>query len=450
MKRSNGVDAVELSEAVAAVIDEKVADGDLSKEDVDAIVSAAQHEAGVALTHDQRKRIMTETRVRLAVAQAEQRVPLALRIFGGLLIVVAAAGILTIVLAAISIVGIVQDGGFEETRTMTTLIVESVLAGVTVATTITQLVLGIRLVRNRRRGAGQAVVVLILLSIVAIVATVMTSGMGTELIAPGVSFAFLVVLLTYLDPSLARERTLRRKLMIADDQVRAEGGMLGLDVSERGYITLDFFNLFWIFMIGCILGDLGEVVWHATVVDPGVIQNRTGMLFGPFSPIYGIGGVLMTAALNRYHKSPIIVTFLVSALIGGAFEYFVSWFLQNAFGVVAWDYSGTFLNINGRTNLFFMCMWGVAGTVWVKGLLPFVLKIINLIPWKLRYAVTAVCAAAMILNGVMTLQALDCWYERVSGNEPSSGIEQFYADNFGDEWMQGHFESMTITPGGGH
>ena len=76
-------------------------------------------------------------------------------------------------------------------------------------------------------------------------------------------------------------------------------------------------------------------------------QDRAGLLFGPFSPIYGFGALLMTIALNRFHDKPVWVVFLVSAVIGGAFEYFTSWIMEFSFGIRAWDYSGTFLSIEG-------------------------------------------------------------------------------------------------------
>ena len=154
----------------------------------------------------------------------------------------------------------------------------------------------------------------------------------------------------------------------------------------------------------------------------------------------------MTIALNHFHKANIIVVFLVSAVIGGAFEFFVSWFMETAFGAKAWDYTGTFLSIDGRTNGMFMAMWGCLGVVWIKLILPQLLKLVNLIPWKARYTVTTVCAALMIVNGVMTLQSLDCWYERLSGKTPDSPVAEFYADHFDNDWMANRFQSMTITP----
>ena len=127
------------------------------------------------------------------------------------------------------------------------------------------------------------------------------------------------------------------------------------------------------------------------VVDPGVYQDRAGMLFGPFSPIYGFGAVLMTMALNRFYKKNPLIIFLVSALIGGAFEVFVGWFMQTSFGVVSWSYSHIRLFgmpdpiavlTGGRTCTPFACMWGLGGLIWIKVLLPRLLKLINMIPWK--------------------------------------------------------------------
>ena len=185
------------------------------------------------------------------------------------------------------------------------------------------------------------------------------------------------------------------------------------------------------------------------VVDPGVYQDRAGMLYGPFSPIYGVGAVLMTVALNRFHdKNPIII-FLVSAVIGGAFEFFVSWFMQTAFGITAWDYTGTFLSIGGRTNGMFMCMWGFLGLVWIKLALPTMLKIVNKIPWNWRYTVTVVCAAFMIFNAVMTLAALDCWYQRESGTmdyKNPSAIVEFCNEHYDNDFMTNRFQSMTMNP----
>ena len=46
----------------------------------------------------------------------------------------------------------------------------------------------------------------------------------------------------------------------------------------------------------------------------------------------------------------------------------------------------------------------------------------------------------------MTLQSLDCWYERLSGSTADTPIEAFYAKHFDNEYMAERFQSMTINP----
>lgn len=316
-------------------------------------------------------------------------------------------------------------------------------------------VFGIALLKNRRRNATRWAYVLLLLTMLRIILDVMLQGIGEHLIMPAIQFVILLVIATTFDPSLREERALQRKLRSMQDRDAAEAGTLGRDPEGKGYIQLNFFNLFWVFVVCSVLGLIIEVIYHMAVVDPGVYQDRAGMLFGPFSPIYGVGAVLMTVALNRFYRSNPIIIFVVAAVIGGVFEFLVSWFMQTAFGAVAWDYTGmTLFGVpdpiamlaQGRTSTPFMIMWGFLGLVWVKFCLPHMLKLINIIPWKIRYSFTTLCAVLMLVNAVMTLQALDCWFERVSGMPQTAPVEQFYAQYFDNDYMEKRFQSMSITP----
>ena len=57
---------------------------------------------------------------------------------------------------------------------------------------------------------------------------------------------------------------------------------------------------------------------------------------------------------------------------------------------------------------------------------------------------TLVCAALMLVNALMTFQALDDWGERMHGKVPVTPSEIFYAEVFGDEFMQNRFQSMEM------
>ena len=377
------------------------------------------------------------------VQPSRKKIPLVLKVFGILLIVV---GSLTVATIALSAFGISE--GFTKSLSdydTTTLVIFGVEVALTAVSGVLYIALGVYLLRNKRRLARHALETLIILDISLSLCYVMVYGFSLRgIIASLIRLVLAIALMVYIDPSLSEERELRRKLRDMETRERAEEGTLGRDETGKGYIELDFFNLFWIFVVCCVLGLLIETVYHAIVF--GGYQDRAGVLYGPFSPIYGFGAVLMTVALNRFHNKPIAIIFLVSAIIGGAFEYLTSWFMQFAFGIVAWDYTGTFLSIDGRTNFVFMCMWGVLGCLWVKLLLPRMLKLVNMIPWNWRYSVTTVCAALMIANGAMTLFALDSWYQREAGHEPTNAIERFCAEHYDNDFMEHRFQSMSINP----
>lgn len=332
-----------------------------------------------------------------------------------------------------------------------------IVAGImlSAASAIILIVFGLDLIKDQRRNAARLSYVLIAFTVVELLVDVMLQGIGPFLLRPAVQLVILIALSATVDPTLRQERELQRRLQEMLDRDAAAEGMLGRDETGEGYIKLNYFNLFWVFFVCSVLGLILEEVWHMVVVDPGVYQGRAGMLFGPFSPIYGFGAVLMTMALNRFYKKNPLIIFLVSALIGGAFEVFVGWFMQTSFGVVSWSYSHIRLFgmpdpiavlTGGRTCTPFACMWGLGGLIWIKVLLPRLLKLINMIPWKRRYSATVILTAIMLIDGVMTLQSLDYWYQRVNGTVRNIPVAQFYDKHFDNEYMENRFQSMTMSP----
>ena len=390
------------------------------------------------------------------VPSESRKISVLLKVYGVYCLVTAAAVLTLIALIAVPLA---QYGAqlFRErhdvTLTTTLYLVQIVTLALGAAGYVA---FGVLVLKNRRRHVAQIAYALIGVGIANLVLEIMLNGFGDNLVYDGVRLLILVVISATIDPTLISERQLQRKLRDMETEEAAEAGTLGRAKGDRGFIELDFFNLFWVFVVCSVLGLVLEVVWHMVVVDPGVYQDRAGLLYGPFSPIYGVGAVLMTVALNRFWRANPVVIFVVSAVIGGLFEAAVSWFMQVGFGAVAWDYSGSTIFglfpdpiaslFGGRTSTLFMCMWGALGFVWIKVCLPWLLKLINLIPWQARYSVTAVCAALMLVNGVMTLQSLECWYQRESGLPPSSPVEEFYAEHYDDAYMAHRVQSMTITP----
>ncbi len=305
-------------------------------------------------------------------------------------------------------------------------------------------VLSVYLIKNDHRRSALTVRILLYVTSAQALFVMMLNGVGMALLVSAIEIIALVVMYITLDPALHEERVLKRRLIDLENKANQQDGTMGRDTSGRGYARLNFFNLFWLFMIAAFIGFVME-----SIICPflnGRIENRTGVLYGFFSPIYGFGAVLMLLALNRFYNKSVLLICLVSGIIGGVFEYAVSWFFQFAFGIIAWDYSSLPLNFDGRTSVAHMFAWGILGLIFIRIIVPRTLKLANSIPWKFQYTLTAICASLMLINGAMTLLAFQCWFDRKSGISPDTPVAQFYADYYGDEFMEKRFQTMSIDP----
>lgn len=328
---------------------------------------------------------------------ADRRLPLIARIYGVLVLLQGVITLPVIVLMAGYSVHEILDGRVTVDVLNLTFILTCAQTVVSSANAACLTVLGVLLIRNRRRYSAWWSYIVMMVTFAEGLLSLALDGLGANLLVPSIQMIILVALAITLDPTLLEERRLQRALKRMDERDEYEAalakGMVGRDMSGKGYISLDFFNLFWIFVIGCMIGLVVETIYHWYYY--GEYQDRAGMLWGPFSPIYGFGAGFMTILLNRLWRSNWVLIFFSSALIGGVFEYCSSWFMEVAFGIKAWDYTGEWLSIGGRTSGKYMVFWGIMGLAWIKFVLPYLLKFINLIPWKVRYSLTGGVRAAV-------------------------------------------------------
>ncbi|MDO4291189.1 MAG: putative ABC transporter permease [Eggerthellaceae bacterium] len=210
----------------------------------------------------------------------------------------------------------------------------------------------------------------------------------------------------------------------------------------HSFIELTYFNLLWIFVVASVVGLIGETI-VATVMD-GFVKDRAGLVWGPFSPLYGLGAVLMTVALNDLKGRSRILLFTVAAVVGGALEFVAGWFWKNAFGIIAWSYIDRPLNFGGYTCVEMMVVWGLAGLAWMLVALPIVMRVIGLIPANWRTPLTVAMSAFLLVDVTVTLMSFNFWFERLSGAVPETPLQLFFANHYGNEWMDDRFQTMSM------
>lgn len=93
------------------------------------------------------------------------------------------------------------------------------------------------------------------------------------------------------------------------------------------------------------------------LISDGIFVNR-GVLHGSWLPIYGFGSILILTLLYRFRSKPYLL-FFMSVILCGVVEYSTSYYLEVTNGMKWWDYTGYFLNINGRVCAEGLLVFGI-------------------------------------------------------------------------------------------
>lgn len=155
-----------------------------------------------------------------------------------------------------------------------------------------------------------------------------------------------------------------------------------------------FFDYVLTFFVLSIIGWVGESLYCS--LAKGKFVNR-GFLTGPMCPIYGTGAVVFMIVLTPFSKRWYLVL-IIGMILADVVEYITSVLMEKLFHARWWDYTGKFLNINGRICFRHTCYWGLASLIYIYLFQPAYLSIYLTVPQKIRYIVLGVIFFIFILD----------------------------------------------------
>lgn len=191
-------------------------------------------------------------------------------------------------------------------------------------------------------------------------------------------------------------------------------------VTQINYMKLySVTSIILLFFSFCITGWVWEVLLH--IYYDGQIINR-GFTHGPWLPIYGVGGVIIITLLKRFRDRPVL-EFLVAFVLCGFIEYFTAWLLETVNGEKWWDYSGYFLNLDGRICAEGLLVFAVGGCTVVYLIAPLLDAFFKRIDRRLATVICVVLLVAFFSDCCYSFKHPNTGkgiteYEEISFNSP--------------------------------
>lgn len=195
----------------------------------------------------------------------------------------------------------------------------------------------------------------------------------------------------------------------------------------------EIIKIFVIFMIGSIIGYVVEMI--VALVQNGHFVSRQGLIYGPFTPVYGIGILVYYVFFHFMKNRDKKIVFIASMILGGVTEYLCSYIQEKVFGTISWDYSNWIFNINGRTTLIHCTYWGFAGLLYVSYIEPLIPKIEELIKSHKVKVMTGTVAIFMLFNITISSMAAIRQKERINNIPAQSHMDTILDNMYPDEYM---------------
>jgi len=203
---------------------------------------------------------------------------------------------------------------------------------------------------------------------------------------------------------------------------------------------LDFYKLFWVFVAFSVVGTLSEGIYW--IFRYGHFAFRTGLIYGPFSEVYGLATTLILLLLYRYRDKSALMIFLIAYVISVAFEFTSSIMQQWVFGYTSWDYGNSKFALLGRANLIYAIPWALFGLLLIKVIYPWFCRFLSQFPRKPGVFITWVVLIFMVFNAVVSSAAVYRYQQRQQ-HIPATNIIQAQLDyHYPDIFLEKKFARL--------
>ena len=207
---------------------------------------------------------------------------------------------------------------------------------------------------------------------------------------------------------------------------------------------LGWFHIVTIFLVASALGLIIEEV-YCFVVN-GVTESRVGLVWGPFSPLYGFGAVFLTLICWNLERRGCKwwFIFLVGMLVGGVLEQVTGWGMETLLNASSWDYTGYPGAISKWVCAPYLFFWGALGLLWDKLIMPEVLFRIGM-PSTVRQVVfVALLALYLSADIFMTVMCFGRMEARAQGIPASNSFEEWVDNHYTNAFIAGRFQNLVI------
>ena len=211
---------------------------------------------------------------------------------------------------------------------------------------------------------------------------------------------------------------------------------------------LDAMHMGWyqvviLFVVGSMAGLLLEEIWM--LITAGLTESRVGLVWGPFSPLYGAGTVLLTLIsyqLRRRH-APNVVVFCISAVVGGLLEEITGWGMLTFFHMQSWTYAFLPDHITEFVAWRFLFFWGLLGLIWCRFVMPRALYHIGE-PTSNRQAIFITLISLYLVADIgMTVACFMRATARDVGIPPQNAFEQWVDMHYSNEFISARFQNLS-------